>query len=101
MDASTPVLLDLGLKGMIGKGLRSAEVVEAMKRNGAVYFAAIGGAGALLAERIRKVEVVAYAELGAESLKRMEVEDFPAVVAIDCRGRDLYEEGKARYRRVD
>jgi len=101
MDGSTPFLLDLGLKGMIGKGLRSEEVVDSMKRNTAVYFAAIGGAGALLAKRIKKVTVIAYGELGAESLKKLEVEDFPAIVAIDCRGNNLYEEGKAKYRRED
>jgi len=98
MDGSAPYLLGLGLKGMIGKGLRSAEVVEAMKRNTAVYFAAIGGAGALLAKCIKKVTIIAYDELGAESLKKMEVVDFPAIVAIDCQGANLYEQGKAKYR---
>lgn len=101
MDGATPALLDRGLKGMIGKGLRSAEVVESMRRNTAVYFAATGGAGALLAKRIRSVTMLAYEELGAESLKRLEVEDFPVVVAIDCRGANLYEEGVANYRRED
>jgi len=99
MDGVTPALLDLGLKGMIGKGLRSAEVIESMKRNVAVYFAAAGGAGALLAKRISALEVVAWPELGPESLKRLEVEDFPAIVAVDCRGGNLYEDGPAEYRR--
>ena len=99
MDGATPALLDRGLKGMIGKGFRSPEVIESMKRNGAVYFAAAGGAGALLARHIRSLEVVAWPELGPESLKRLEVEDFPAVVAVDCRGGNLYEEGPAKYRR--
>ncbi|NLJ47350.1 MAG: TRZ/ATZ family protein [Treponema sp.] len=99
MDGATPALLDLGLKGMIGKGFRSPEVIESMKRNGAVYFAAVGGAGALLARHIRALEVVAWPELGPESLKRLEVEEFPAIVAVDCRGRDLYREGPARYGR--
>lgn len=99
MDGATPALLDRGLKGMIGKGFRSPEVIESMRRNTAVYFAATGGAGALLARHIRSLEVIAWPELGPESLKRLEVEDFPAVVAVDCRGRDLYREGPARYGR--
>ena len=98
MDPYTPSLLDLGLKGMIGKGLRSAAVVESMKRNVAVYFAATGGAGALLARRIRSIEVAAWEDLGTESLKRLELEDFPVIVAIDCRGENLYETGPAEYR---
>ena len=97
MDAYTPVLLDLGLKGMIGKGKRSAEVVEAMKRNGAVYFGAIGGCGALLAKCIKKAEVVAYEDLGAEAIRRLEVEDLPVVVVIDRWGNNLYEEGRKTY----
>ena len=97
MDAYTPVLLDLGLKGMIGKGKRSAEVVEAMKRNGAVYFGAIGGCGALLAKCIKKAEVVAYEDLGAEAIRRLEVEDLPVVVIIDRWGNNLYEEGRKTY----
>lgn len=99
MDGATPALLNLGLKGMIGKGFRSEDVIESMKRNTAVYFAATGGAGALLAKHIRSLDVVAWPELGPESLKLLEVEDFPAIVAVDCRGRDLYREGPARYRR--
>ncbi|MBR3786152.1 MAG: Fe-S-containing hydro-lyase [Firmicutes bacterium] len=97
MDAYAPALLDLGLKGMIGKGKRSAEVVEAMKRNGAVYFGAIGGCGALLAKCIKKAEVVAYEDLGAEAIRRLEVEDLPVVVIIDRWGNNLYEEGRKTY----
>lgn len=97
MDAYAPALLDLGLKGMIGKGKRSQEVVDAMKRNGAVYFGAIGGAGALLAKCIRKAEVVCYEDLGAEAIRRLEVEDLPAVVIIDSQGDNLYEKGRQDY----
>ncbi len=97
MDAYAPALLDLGLKGMIGKGKRSQEVVEAMKRNGAVYFGAIGGAGALLSKCIKKAEVVCYEDLGAEAVRRLEVEDLPAVVVIDSQGNNLYERGRADY----
>lgn len=97
MDAYTPPLLDLGLKGMIGKGKRSPEVIEAIKRNGAVYFGAIGGAGALLAKCIKKAEVIAYDDLGAEAVRRLEVENLPAVVVIDSEGRNLYEEGRRSY----
>ncbi|MCR4762394.1 MAG: Fe-S-containing hydro-lyase [Lachnospiraceae bacterium] len=93
MDRYTPALLDLGLKGMIGKGRRSAEVVEAMKRNGAVYFAAIGGAGALLSKAITSVEIVAWEDLGTEAVRRLTVRDFPAIVAIDATGTSLYQEG--------
>jgi fumarate hydratase subunit beta len=98
MDAYTPRLLSRGLKGMIGKGNRSEEVKEALKRYKAVYFGAIGGAGALIAKAVKKVELVAYADLGPEAILRLEVEDFPAIVVNDAHGRDLYEEGKARYR---
>ncbi len=90
MDAYTVPLLKLGLRGMIGKGNRSPEVVAAMRECGAVYFAALGGAGALLAARIKSYEVLAYADLGAEALARMEVEDFPAIVAIDSLGGNAY-----------
>lgn len=100
MDIYTPRMLDLGLKGMIGKGERSPEVIEAMVRHGAVYFAAIGGLGALIASRIRKAEVVAYPDLGPEAIYRLELEKFPAVVAIDSRGGNLYQEGRNRYRRL-
>lgn len=100
MDAFAPRLLDLGLGAMIGKGGRSPEVKDAIVRNGAVYFAAVGGAGALIARHIRTAEVVAFPELGCESVKRMEVEDFHPIrftVAIDSLGNDLYETGRAEY----
>ena len=97
MDAYAPALLDLGLKGMIGKGKRSPEVVEAMKRNGAVYFGAIGGCGALLSKCIKKAEVVAYDDLGAEAIRRLEVENLPVVVIIDSEGNNLYEQGRKNY----
>ncbi|MCL0056754.1 Fe-S-containing hydro-lyase [Dehalococcoidia bacterium] len=99
MDVYAPRLMEVGLKGMIGKGSRSQEVKDAMRRYKAVYFAAIGGAGALVAKSIRKVEVVAYDDLGAEALRRLEVVDFPATVINDIYGDDLYEEGKARWGR--
>ena len=91
MDKYTPMLLDLGLKGMIGKGRRSPEVKEAMRRNGAVYFAAIGGAGALLSRAIIASEVVAWEDLGTEAVRRLTVKDFPVIVVGDAEGRDLYE----------
>lgn len=90
MDAYTIPLLEAGLRGMIGKGRRSPEVVEAMRRHGAVYFAALGGGGALLAAHIKNYEVLAYADLGAEALGRMEVENFPAIVAVDASGENAY-----------
>ncbi len=99
MDPYTPLLLAHGLRGMIGKGLRSQEVIAALKQHSAVYFAAVGGAGALLAERITAAEVIAYEDLGAEALRQLEVKDFPLVVAIDATGRDLYQEGPAAYLR--
>ncbi len=91
MDAYSPTLLDLGETGMIGKGPRNQEVIEAMKRNGAVYFAAIGGAGALIAGSIKKAEVIAYDDLGAEAVRRLEVEDMAVIVAIDSTGKSLYD----------
>lgn len=100
MDAYTPVLLDNGLGAMIGKGARNPEVVEAMKRNTVVYFGAIGGAGALIAESIKKAEVIVYDDLGTEAIRRLEVEDLPLVVLIDCEGNDLYEMGQAQYREI-
>jgi fumarate hydratase subunit beta len=99
MDAYAPKLMELGLKGMIGKGNRSAEVVEAMKKNKAVYFGATGGAGALLARSIKKAETVAYEDLGPEAIQRMEVDDFPVVVINDTKGNDLYVEGAKKYRK--
>ena len=91
MDAYAPTLLDLGETGMIGKGPRNATVKEAIVRNGAVYFAAIGGAGALISKSIKEAEVIAYDDLGAEAVRRLVVEDMPVIVAIDSRGNDLYE----------
>ena len=91
MDKYTPQLLDLGLKGMIGKGKRSREVKEAIVRNRAVYFAAIGGAGALLSKCIKESEVIAYEDLGAEAVRKLYVEGFPVIVVIDSDGTDLYE----------
>lgn len=100
MDAFSPSLIEAGLSAMIGKGTRSPEVIEAMKTHGAVYFAATGGAGALIAKCIKTSTCVAYPELGPEAIYRMEVEDFPLVVAIDRRGRNLYETGPAQYRKA-
>ena len=100
MDKYTPELLDAGLLGMVGKGKRSPAVIEAMKRNGAVYFAAIGGAGALLSQCIKKSEVIAYDDLGTEAIREMWVEDFPAVVVIDSEGNNLYESAVEAYRQV-
>ena len=91
MDKYTPQLLDLGLGAMIGKGKRSQAVLDAIVRNGAVYFAAVGGAGALLSKRILSSEVIAYDDLGTEAVRRLEVQDFPAVVVVDCEGENLYE----------
>ena len=99
MDAYSPRLLTEGLKGMIGKGSRSQEVKEAIKKHKAGYFAAIGGAGALIARAIKKSDTVAYEELGAEAVLRLEVENFPATVVNDAHGGDLYQEGKAKYGR--
>ncbi|MFC2016314.1 Fe-S-containing hydro-lyase [Chloroflexota bacterium] len=99
MDAYSPRLMAEGLKGMIGKGMRSQTVKDAMKKYGAVYLAAIGGAGALISKSIKKSEVIAYDELGAEAIRRLEVENFPATVINDIYGGDLYEEGKAKYRK--
>ncbi len=98
MDAYSPILIAQGLTGMIGKGLRSPEVIAAMKEHGAVYFGAIGGAGALIAKRIISSEIIAYPELGPEAVRRIEVRDFPVMVIIDSQGNNLYETGKARYR---
>ena len=97
MDAYSPTLIGLGLTGMIGKGKRSPEVVSAMKEHGAVYFGAIGGCGALLSRCIKKAEIIAYEDLGAEAIRRLEVENFPVVVIIDSEGNNLYETGKANY----
>ena len=91
MDRYAPTLLDLGLKGMIGKGKRSQEVKDAIIRNGAVYFAAVGGAGALLSKSIIESEVIAYDDLGTEAIRKLRVENFPVIVVIDCEGNNLYE----------
>ena len=91
MDKYTPRLLDMGLTGMIGKGKRQPKVKEAIVRNNAVYFAAVGGAGALLSQRILKSDVVAYDDLGTEAIRRLEVENFPVIVVIDSEGNDLYK----------
>ena len=100
MDAYAPFLLDMGEKGMIGKGARSIEVAQSMARNGAVYFAATGGAAALISNSIKSCEVIAYEELGAEAVHKLYVEDFPAVVVMDANGGNLYESEKAKYRRL-
>jgi len=99
MDAYAPLLMEKGLRGMIGKGLRKQAVVDSMKKNGCVYFAAIGGAGALLAEAIKEAEVVAFPDLGPEAIFKLTVENFPVTVVIDCQGNDLYEIGKEKYKK--
>lgn len=99
MDKYAPSLLDLGLGGMIGKGKRTQEVKDAIVRNGAVYFAAVGGAGALLSRSIVSSEVIAYEDLGTEAIRKLEVKDFPVIVVIDEQGNDLYESAIAEYRR--
>ncbi len=98
MDVYTPALLALGLKGMIGKGLRSQAVIDAMKQYHAVYFGAVGGAAALLSQHILSSRIVAYPDLGAEAIHRFEVEDFPVIVLIDSQGNNLYETGPKLYR---
>lgn len=100
MDAYAPALIEHGLKGMIGKGRRSPEVIEAMKKHKAVYFGATGGAAALLARCIRKAEVVAYEDLGPEAIHCLEIEDFPLIVINDVHGADLYEDGVRNYRQA-
>lgn len=97
MDAYSPLLIEKGLTGMIGKGKRAPEVIAAMKQHGAVYFGAIGGCGALLSRCIKKSEIIAYEDLGAEAIRRLEVEDFPAIVVLDCEGNNLYESGREAY----
>jgi fumarate hydratase subunit beta len=99
MDAYAPRLLELGLRGMIGKGKRSAEVIAAMRKAGAVYFGALGGAGALLSMRIQKAETIAFEDLGTEAIRRLSVADCPAVVVIDSRSNNLYETGREEYLR--
>lgn len=97
MDKYTPDLLDLGLKAMIGKGRRSSAVVEAMIRNQSVYFAAVGGAGAIISKCIKQAEIVCYEDLGTEAVRRLEVENFPMVVVIDSQGNNLYETASKAY----
>jgi fumarate hydratase subunit beta len=101
MDPYAPRMLEQGLKGMIGKGNRDPDVREALKKYKAVYFAAIGGAAALIADSIKEAEVIAYEDLGAEALRKLRVEDFPAIVVNDMYGGDAYEQGKAKYRVED
>lgn len=99
MDKYTPKLLDLGLSGMIGKGKRSKEVIDAIIRNQSVYFAAVGGAGALLSKCIQESEVVAYDDLGTEAIRRLTVKNFPVIVVIDCGGNNLYETAIEQYKK--
>ena len=98
MDAYAPKMMELGLTGMIGKGKRNADVKDAMKKYGAVYFAATGGAAALISSHIKSAEVIAYDDLGTEAVRKLYVEDFPAVVVMDTYGNDLYETEKLKYR---
>ena len=100
MDKYAPTLLDLGEKAMIGKGKRSKEVIDAIKRNKAVYFAANGGAGALLSKCITKSEIVCYEDLGAEAIRKLEVKDFPVIVVIDRDGNNLYETAIEKYKKI-
>ena len=99
MDAYSPRLLDLGQPIMIGKGKRNGEVKEAIRRNGAVYLAAVGGAGALMAASVQSVEIICWDDLGCEAVRKMEVKDFPLTVVIDSEGNDLYEQGPAEYKK--
>jgi fumarate hydratase subunit beta len=99
MDPYAPRLMEVGLKGMIGKGSRSLPVREVMQKHKAVYFAAIGGAAALIAKSIKEAEVIAYDDLGAEALRQLRVEDFPAIVINDVYGGDAYEEGRTKYQK--
>lgn len=99
MDAYTPMLLDKGLKIMIGKGARSAQVIDAIKRNTCIYLGAIGGAGALIAECIKSAEVIAYSDLGTEAIRELFVEDFPCTVLVDALGNDIYKIGQEKYRK--
>jgi fumarate hydratase subunit beta len=99
MDKYTPTLLEKGLKGMIGKGYRNKEVTDSIVKNRAIYFGAIGGSGALIARTIKSVEMVAYEDLGTEAIRKMVIEDFPAVVINDIHGNDWYELGKEEYKK--
>ena len=97
MDAYAPMLCDLGLIGMIGKGQRGQEVIDAIRRNGGIYFAATGGAGALIAQCVKAAKVIAFDELGTEAVRELQVENLPLIVAIDARGGNLHQEGPAKY----
>lgn len=97
MDKYTPTLIEQGMRGMIGKGLRNQEVIDACVKHGAVYFVAIGGAAAVISQSIKGEEMIAYEDLGPEAIRRYEVEDFPAIVCIDAEGNDFYKEGIAKY----
>ena len=97
MDPYAPRLLEVGLRGMIGKGLRNEAVIESIKKNGGVYFAAIGGAAALIGKAVKKAEIIAYEDLGAEALRELQVEDLPVIVVIDSEGNNLYEQGQKEY----
>jgi fumarate hydratase subunit beta len=101
MDSFTPRLLDLGLKGMVGKGVRSAEVINSMIKNNAVYFGAVGGAAALIANTIKSAKVIAYEDLGSEALRKLEVIDFPVIVVIDSLGDNIYEIEKEKFKIVE
>lgn len=98
MDSYAPLLIDIGLKGMIGKGDRNKNVINSMKKNCAVYFAAVGGAAALLADKIKKVDIIAYEDLKTEAVRRLEVEELPLIVVIDSKGNNLYESEKEKYK---
>ena len=100
MDAFTPKLIELGLKGMIGKGSRSQEVVDSIRKYRAIYFAATGGAGALISKCIKKSEIIVYEDLGPEAIRKLEVENFPVIVINDIYGNDLYEQGVKKYSRI-
>lgn len=100
VDKYTPALLDLGLKIMIGKGFRSRDVIESMIKNKCIYLAAVGGAGTLLSKCVKEVSVIAFPDLGTEAIRRLKVENFPAIAAIDIRGNNLYEEGIKEYRTI-
>lgn len=100
MDSYTPAMLDQGVKGMIVKGYRKPEVIEAMKKHGVAYMAAVGGAGALIAKTIKTYKILAYEDLGPEAVAAMEVENFPAIVVIDSNGNNYYEQGQAPYREI-
>ena len=100
MDKYTPALLELGMRGMIGKGRRTEAVRESMMKNQAVYFAAVGGAGALLSKSILQAEVIAYEDLGTEAIRKLEIKDFPVIVVMDCEGNNLYDKAIEQYKEI-